>query len=291
MAFKESAPEKSYKLKERLEELYDAALTESELMNLAKAMLEEIGSADPYLRDHLIYSSFARLIGEGSFSHIMLEKILAVCQDDSHLFYHLGAEGDDSVFTRSFSSLVLALVIQKDAAERFLSDQTVQYTYGKTLEYMKKEKDLRGYVQEKGWAHSMAHAADLLNELVRHPVISCSEQLLLQGMDVIFHCVSRNDGVYTDDEPERLIFPLTAIFEKSNENTLANKLNELSLYEEDTRKSKSDGNAYYHLRTNLMMFYKSLYFRLKWIDIFPAGRDLLEAHIRRLHIEVYGEKF
>lgn len=76
MAFKESAPEKSYKLKERLEELYDAALTESELMNLAKAMLEEIGSADPYLRDHLIYTSFARLIGEGSFSHIMLKKSL-----------------------------------------------------------------------------------------------------------------------------------------------------------------------------------------------------------------------
>ncbi|MGD6856717.1 DUF2785 domain-containing protein [Bacillus infantis] len=291
MAFRENAPPGPYKLKDSLEKLSDAALTETELILLAEAMLEVIGTSDPYLRDHLIYANFARLIGEGRFSHAMLEEILAVCLDDSHLFFHLGAEGDDSVFTRSFSSLVLALVIQKDAEKRFLSAQTVQYTYGKTLEYMKEEKDLRGCVEEKGWAHSMAHAADLLNELVRHPVIFSSEQLLLQGMDVIFHCVSRNDGVYTDDEPERLIFPLTAIMEKSSENSFANKLKELSQYEEDARRSKSDGNAYYHLRTNMMMFYKTLYFRLKWNDLFPAGRDRLEACIKRLHIEVYGEKF
>jgi hypothetical protein len=47
MTFRENAPQKSYRLKDRLEDLHAAALSESELMLLTQAMLEEIGSADP----------------------------------------------------------------------------------------------------------------------------------------------------------------------------------------------------------------------------------------------------
>lgn len=84
---------------------------------------------------------------------------------------------------------------------------------------------------------------------------------------------------------------LTAILINMNdEEILANKLKELSYQMEAARKTNMKGNAYYHLRTNIMNFCKTLYFRLKWSDIFPAGRERIEACILGLHIEVYGEK-
>ncbi|MGD6844015.1 hypothetical protein ACQCVH_16005 [Bacillus infantis] len=76
----------------------------------------------------------------------------------------------------------------------------------------------------------------------------------------------------------------------NDEEILANKLKELSYQMEAARKTNMKGNAYYHLRTNIMNFCKTLYFRLKWSDIFPAGRERIEACILGLHIEVYGEK-
>jgi hypothetical protein len=279
-------------LKERLEGLDAAALSERELRNLAEAMLKEIGTADPYLRDDLIYSSFVYLIGDGKLSDGMLKEILSTCLDDGHLYYRLGAKEDNSVFTRSFSSLVMALIIQKDAAGRFLSEEEVLFTYQKTLDYIRRERDFRGYVKEKGWAHSTAHAADLLNELVRHPAVSSRGELLTKGMDVIFHCAARCEGVYIDDEFERLIFPLSAIIEKlDNEELLNFKLKQLSHKLAEARDCSVPGNSYYHFRTNVMLFYKTLYFRLVFIGIFPGSRELLEKKILEAHIKIYGENF
>lgn len=60
---------------------------------------------------------------------------------------------------------------------------------------------------------------------------------------------------------------------------------------EGVRKSNMEGNANYHLRTNIMLFCKTLYFRLKWRGVFAAGRERLEEFVRGLHFEVYGEEF
>ncbi|MGM0792675.1 MAG: hypothetical protein ACQEUD_21465 [Bacillota bacterium] len=61
----------------------------------------------------------------------------------------------------------------------------------------------------------------------------------------------------------------------NDEEILANKLKELSHKMEEVRKSNMEGNAYYHLRTNIMLICKTLYFRLKWSGVFAAGRERL----------------
>ena len=38
----------------------------------------------------------------------------------------------------------------------------------KLISYVNREKDVRGYVREKGWAHCMAHVADAFDELVKN---------------------------------------------------------------------------------------------------------------------------
>lgn len=78
---------------------------------LALEMVTHIGSPDPQLRDELIYSTFSHWIEEGVLSPEQLQELLAIALDDQHLFYRIGESGTDSVFTRSFSVLLLPLIL------------------------------------------------------------------------------------------------------------------------------------------------------------------------------------
>nr|WP_242069344.1 DUF2785 domain-containing protein [Paenibacillus dendritiformis] len=83
------------------------------------------------------------------------------------MFYRIGSEGDSTVFTRSFSVLPIALILRRHRQKPFLDLAEFQQVKHSLISYVQEEKDLRGYVNEGGWAHSAAHAADALTELVR----------------------------------------------------------------------------------------------------------------------------
>lgn len=108
-------------LKQELKELNwdEFKVNEDGKKRLIDAMLAEIGSVDPELRDHLIYSSFAKLILNDYLNQSLMAHILDVCLDPFHLFYKLGETDTDSVFTRSFSALVIALLLEKDQHDQF----------------------------------------------------------------------------------------------------------------------------------------------------------------------------
>ena len=80
---------------------------EEQPYELALYMMKHIGSTDPVLRDELIYVTFATWIGQGVFSEDQLRHMLQLALDDQHLFYAIGEQGTDSVFTRTFSVLLL----------------------------------------------------------------------------------------------------------------------------------------------------------------------------------------
>ena len=100
-------------------------------------MLQNIGSVDAELRDNLIYSTFCDLIIENKLSPSQMKEILFKCLSEKFLFKGIGEKGTDSVFTRSFSSLVIALIVGKDKTERFLDKQSLEEIYDKTLLYSK----------------------------------------------------------------------------------------------------------------------------------------------------------
>jgi len=55
--------------------------------------------------------------------------------------------------------------------------------YKKVIGYYVKEKDLRGFVEIKGWAHSSAHTAECLSSLVKSGYIKYNE--LLEILNII----------------------------------------------------------------------------------------------------------
>ena len=160
-------------LKKRLQEIKKGERhwdKESEYI-VIKSMIEHIGTTDSELRDELIYSTFCWLmIEKNELKHEVLIELLDTCLNNL-LLHGIGETETDSVFTRAFTTLLIALILYRDNKDDFLTKGMVHEVKGKLIHYFNLEYDLRGYVPEKGWAHSVAHAADAFDELVKNPKI------------------------------------------------------------------------------------------------------------------------
>jgi hypothetical protein len=119
------APIKDIELKQILKEYLNGEVCwdEKSESHIIEAMMEHIGSTDPELRDKLIYSSFFRLINK--LNHEKLIELLELSLSDSFLFKGIGENGTDTVFTRSFTSLLIALILYRDNQDDFLPQRTI----------------------------------------------------------------------------------------------------------------------------------------------------------------------
>lgn len=249
-----------------------------DLNTLIKQMVQHIGSTDAVLRDKLIYTSFYYLIKQDYLNHQQMKYLIETCLDQNHLFLDIGSTNDDSVFTRAFSTLVIALILGKDREERFLSEETVLQAIDSSIQYLQKEKDTRGYDEEKGWAHSIAHGADLLDEAVKHPLFELT--LANECLDTIGNCIFR-ETAYIDDEDERLIFAITALLEKGmDENLLKNWIIGLSNEVIEIKNTSGYSPSFFRRNTNLNQFLKSLYFRLMFLNKGLQTRKTIEAILK-----------
>lgn len=88
----------------------------------------------------------------------------------------LGERKSESVFLRAFSALILAMVIvvdqrcelgQMEGRHEFLSKQQVHDWLAAALSCLDRENDLRGFTEDSGWAHSVAHVSDVLGDFAR----------------------------------------------------------------------------------------------------------------------------
>ncbi|MHB1682335.1 MAG: DUF2785 domain-containing protein [Bacilli bacterium] len=135
----------------------------------AWSLIENFASPDAHLRDKLSYSLIAQLILRNSLADDHYEELLRIATDEAHLFLRIGETDSDSVFMRSFSVLLVPLVIDRADQSASLPQDLVQSVTESVLRYASSERDWRGYVPGKGWAHAVAHTADALAACALHP--------------------------------------------------------------------------------------------------------------------------
>ncbi|MGK9253529.1 DUF2785 domain-containing protein [Paenibacillus humicus] len=243
---------------------------------LLEDMLDHIGAVDPKLRDELIYSAFAKWIGEGYLSPGQLERVLERCLGLQ--MSGIGEQGSDTVFTRSFASLALTCVIVADRKSGVLSGAQTEKAIRQSLSYMERERDTRGFVPEKGWAHAIAHGADLLGACVRHPAFrpERAPDILAAVQSAFF-----KETVYTDDEDSRLTTVIDRLLERGlADAALAGWIQGLPEAYEAFLSSGTDYLAAFHTRIGLAYFLKTLYFRLD--GELGEARAAAEEAVRRL---------
>lgn len=253
--------------------------SEVDAYELSLEMLNNIGSVDPVLRDSLIFNMLQKVIIYKKISYEQMKEILRLCLSEEHLFYGLGKIDDDSVFNRTFTILVVGDIINinNNVEKEFLNKEEVLYVYKKVMEYFEKEKDYRGYVEVKGWAHSSAHTADTLCSLAESKFIGYKE--LMEMLVIIKDKICIDTYAYINEEDERLINTFMSIY---NRNIVQNEdiINWIYSFQNVEENGKYPNKEY--LRENRKVFFRSLYFRFKKFNLENRIIEAIEQVLNNL---------
>lgn len=225
--------------------------------DLIGEMLVNIGSTDSELRDDLIYMTLSHLILEDFLSNDELQSMLKTILDNRHLFHNIGESNTDSVFTRSFSMLVIPLILMANQKNNFLNYEDILEIKDKLIWYLQHEKDWRGFVPGKGWAHALAHTADAINELAKY---NLPIEVQLEILGAIKGVICIKETVYTNLEDERLITAVITILKKGS---IDIKVVENWVTDFTHWKKTELWHEEYKIITNVKNFLGSLYFRLE----------------------------
>lgn len=245
---------------------------EESLQNYTDLMLENIGDSNPLFRDNLIYTIFYYWIMEKNYyTNVELQRILTTVTDEKHLFYKIGNHEDPSVFTRTFSILLVALILSKHKKNPIFDANFFMKTKNDIVNYYSQEKDLRGYLDEFGWAHGAAHGADALDELIQ-----CKESNDIVCRDVlkaIKNNLNNEIYIYSNEEDERISIVLYRILENNylSQDILYTWLNDLSSV--DMKISRQTYISFLNVRNLIRSFYFRIIHKGEFISF---GTNLLE---------------
>ena len=262
--FLRSIAEKNYELPSGIDS-YD----------FAQALLVNLGSPDGELRDELSYMILASgIIDKSLLDAEQMNELLTIVLSPKHLFYAIGEVNTDSVFMRSFSNLIVAAILYTDARSHVITEEVVQRTKNALLTYAEQEKDWRGYVEGKGWAHAMAHLADALDECAQNQYMTPEDrQDILQA---IRRLAQLAEPLYHEEDMRLATSAQHIIIGREVPDTFISDWLELCYVERG-----SEVNAWMSA-TNVKNFLRSLYFLLIWDNMLPPVSAQISNILKRL---------
>ncbi|XRD23452.1 DUF2785 domain-containing protein [Lysinibacillus fusiformis] len=117
--------------------------------------------------------------------------------------------------------------------------------------------DVRGFVPGKGWAHSVAHVSDALDELVKNP------KIMKTAYDDLLHALwsmyLQPLYIFIHDEDERLLVPIFAMLERGLAQNEVVQLIQQMPATLSTLKDQLDEANFYIVRFNSKALLKSFF--------------------------------
>lgn len=240
------------------------------LEELTVDLVGMLGSPDPVQRDDLALTTLCTWIERGVY-----DDLLAGLGDGMArgLRNGLGQIGTDSVLRRSFSALVLAECIDRDTDQGLLPAPVVLGWGDHLVGWFVRERDLRGWAAEVGWAHAAAHGADAIGALARSPHLGLPELTVL--LDVVADRVDLAEVRLVDGEPDRIAL---AVLEVLRRGLVPLSVVEPWLRRVADRATLRPGADPYLRSSNAQALLRSLYLLLTFTPAPPPERaDLLLA--------------
>lgn len=150
------------------------------LADLTSELTAMLGDTDPRRRDGIAYDVLATWVSEGVYDDLLqgLGDGMA-----AGLMVGIGERGTDTVFRRSFSALILGECVSRDNERHVVPPDTILRWGDRAAGWLVRERDVRGFVPGKGWAHAVAHGADVIAALARSDAVGRLELTVL--LDVV----------------------------------------------------------------------------------------------------------
>jgi hypothetical protein len=181
------------------------------LDDLTTELVEMLGDPDPHTRQGIAYPVLSTWISEGVY-----DDLLAGFGDgiSEGLFTGLGEDGTDSVLRRSYSASLLASAIMRDHVARVVHSDAIFRWGDRAASWFVRERDLRGYIEGRGWAAAVAHGADLIGALARSPHFGKLELTVL--LDVVAdRLLTPTRYRFVHGEDDRLALAIMAVLHRN----------------------------------------------------------------------------
>ncbi|MEC0303897.1 DUF2785 domain-containing protein [Terribacillus saccharophilus] len=263
-------------LKQKLAELANNEETAAPLDDLLLSMLPYIGDPDPILRDRLIYGLAGNWITKGLVPPALMIQILEELLTERFLF-------KKEKYTRSFTTLWIAAILYRHKREAFLPSAVTGRVHESLLAYIRQETVGEGYDETYGWSHTLAHAADALDELIQLDELSDDQRRQLA--EAIINKMAFPYHVLSHDEDERMAIAIhSALRNGLSPDAVECMIKEktsvvIALWPELTE-------ANLRIRANFKQFIRSLYFCL---SDFPSLKKTL-YECEQLFSGIYHKK-
>lgn len=174
-------------------------------------LVELLGNPNPRLREDVAYTLLTTWINRGVY-----DDLLAGFGDGiaPGLRQGLGSDGDVTVLRRSYSALMLAEIVGRDNNAQLLGPESVLHWGDLATSWYVREQDHRGWIPELGWAHAIAHGADVLAALARSRHFGRLELTVL--LDVIADRVlTPTSYVWRHGEDDRLAYAVMTLLHRN----------------------------------------------------------------------------
>lgn len=184
--------------------------TDRPLDELTAELTRMLGSTDPGLRDRTAYPALGTWIDRGVYDELLTGLGDGIA---TGLAVGIGESGTDTVFRRAFSVLVLATVIERDTSQQLVPAEKVLRWGDQIVSWYLRERDLRGHVAGKGWAHAVAHGADAIGSLAGSRHFGVHELTVL--LDVLADRLLTIEVPLLCGEPDRMAHAVMSVLRRN----------------------------------------------------------------------------
>lgn len=159
-----------------------------------------LGDPDPAMRDGIAYEGITAMLRRGRVERSGIRRLLDRCEG------YISGEEDEHGYLRPFAALCVAEIARTDRISPHFNDAERSRLVSIGVDYLKSITDYRGFDDQEGWRHGVAHTADLLMQLSLNDNVTADHHK--EMLSAIAAKLSPNEHFYTYGEPARLARPV-----------------------------------------------------------------------------------
>ncbi|GGW87236.1 DUF2785 domain-containing protein [Alteromonas halophila] len=165
---------------------------------LALQLRHCLASPEPDIRDELAYGLLSQWMRDTQLTETTRQRLFSELVND----IAVNTPSDKNVYL-PFAVLTLSEVVRTDRINSFLSDEQREMAIHTVAKHLNTLSDYRGFSEDVGWRHAVAHSADVYLQMALNPAVS-NRQLKAMAESVSGQINPSQHHFYHYGEPQRL---------------------------------------------------------------------------------------